>query len=168
MSDHTTVNRATLSASFRKLQQLPETATRAEKQDRGRKFEQLLNQLFKFEGLAPRLRFRPGGEEVDLSVIFNHHTYLVEAKWHTAELAASTLYQFRGKVDGKLVGTIGIFVSMSGYSKDAVDALMKGKTSNLILFGGEDVSAIFSDSTFSDVLAFKLRIAAEEGELFAP
>jgi hypothetical protein len=41
---------------------------------------------------------------------------LLEAKWHRDEfeLPASTIYEFKGKVDGKLVGTVGIFISMSG------------------------------------------------------
>jgi hypothetical protein len=42
---------------------------------------------------------------------------------------AADLYAFKGKVDGKLVGTIGVFVSMRGYSTEAIDALKLGKES---------------------------------------
>ena len=50
-------------------------------------------------------------------------TYLLEAKWRKQPIPASDLYAFKGKVDGKLVGTIGVFISMSDYSADAIDAL---------------------------------------------
>lgn len=85
----------------------------------------------------------------------------------TNELPASSIYQFKGKVDGKLLGTIGIFISMSGYSKDAVDALTLGKYLNVILFGKEDIdAALIGNSTFKSVLKSKLRIAAEQGVVY--
>jgi hypothetical protein len=67
---------------------------------------------------------------------------LLEVKWRVDPQPASTLYQFMGKVNGKLVGTIGLFVSMSGFSPDAVDALVAGKELNLILMDGDDVRAL--------------------------
>ena len=95
--------------------------------------------------------------------------FLLEAKWHADPLPASTLYQFKGKVDGKLTGTIGIFISMSGYSEDAVDALSLGKTLNLILFDGRDMDAVFQLGLgFVTVLKRKLREAAEAGIVYSP
>jgi hypothetical protein len=73
-------------------------------QTRGRKFERWLNQLLSEENLEPRTAYRPKGEEVDGSFIYRDRTYLIEAKWIADEVLASTIYQFKGKVDGKLVG----------------------------------------------------------------
>ena len=80
-------------------------------------------------------------------------------------MPASAIYSFKGKVDGKLSGTIGIFISMSGYSKDAVDALCLGKELNIILFDKEDIDEAFSTS-FSNVLKQKLRAAADYGNVY--
>ncbi|MCX5060371.1 restriction endonuclease [Streptomyces sp. NBC_00452] len=136
-------------------------------QSRGRKFEEWLNRLLDKEGMAPRTSFRPAGEEVDGSFLHEGRFYLLEAKWWMGKVPASAVYQFKGKVDGKLVGTIGVFISMSEYGPDAVDALRVGKELNIILFDRDDVFAAATDG-FSEVLRHKLRLAAELGEVFVP
>jgi len=94
---------------------------------------------------------------------------LLEAKWTQDPLPASSIYQFRGKVEGKLVGTIGVFISMSGFSADAVDALVAGKVINTILFDGDDMRAVAAGQVdFAAALDHKLRAAAESGTPFLP
>jgi hypothetical protein len=136
-------------------------------QTRGRYFEKWLYRLLVKDDLEPRTAFRPDGEEVDGSFMFRGQPYLLEAKWWKKEVPASAIYQFKGKVDGKLVGIIGVFVSMSGYSSEAVDALRVGKELNVILFDSDDIYAAMIHG-FSKVLAYKLREAAERGEVFVP
>lgn len=155
-----------LQTKFRQLD-LPPNASAAAKQGRGYKFEQFLTQMLKAEKLEPRLRLRPSGEEIDGSFHFGDRTYLLEAKWHSAPISASSIYAFKGKVDGKLSGTVGIFVSMSGYSKNAVDALTAGKGLNVLLFDGSDIEACI-DHRFRRILGVKLRAAAEQGVVFFP
>jgi hypothetical protein len=95
--------------------------------------------------------------------------FLLEAKWHAEELPASSIYQFKGKLDGKLVGTIGVFVSMSDYSRGAADSLSIGKTINVVLFNKADcLSAMEARCGFAPILRFRLRHAAEHGEPFHP
>ncbi|WP_186121216.1 TOPRIM nucleotidyl transferase/hydrolase domain-containing protein [Burkholderia gladioli] len=95
--------------------------------------------------------------------------YLLEAKWHAEPLPASTLYQFKGRVDGKFAGTIGIFISMSGYAEGAVDTLILGKELNIILFDQRDMdAAIIRGSGSKNVLKLELRKAAEEGAIYFP
>lgn len=138
-------------------------------QDRGRAFERIIRNQFQSEGLEPRLNIRPSGEEIDGSFVLGESTYLVEAKWRKDPIPASDLYAFKGKVDGKLVGTIGVFISMSGYSSEAIDALKFGKDINLILFTGADFLLVNSGKIgFTGALRRKLRYAAEEGQPFLP
>jgi hypothetical protein len=67
------------------------------------------------------------------------------------------------------IGTIGVFVSMGGYSDDAVNALIAGKVLNVILFNDDDMRAIASGQfSFCDALDRKLREAAEYGTPFLP
>ncbi|MBM7166929.1 restriction endonuclease [Streptomyces sp. G44] len=136
-------------------------------QTRGRKFEEWLNRLLAAEGMFPRTSFRPAGEEIDGSFMYEGRFHLLEAKWWKDQVPASAIYQFKGKVDGKLVGTIGIFISMSEYGPGAVDALRVGKDLNVLLFDRNDVFAAATHG-FGNVLRHKLRLAAELGEVFVP
>ncbi|MFG2825032.1 restriction endonuclease [Kitasatospora sp. NPDC048365] len=136
-------------------------------QTRGHAFEGWLKKLLEEGNLEPSTRYRPKGEEIDGSFVHRDRTYLLEAKWFAEAIPASAIYAFKGKVDGKLTGTIGVFVSMSGYSDDSVDALRFGKELNVILFDRKDVEAAL-DHGFATILAFKLRAAADQGELFTP
>ena len=134
---------------------------------RGREFERILSALLEEEGLDPRLHYRLAGEEIDGSFVLGHRVFLLEAKWQKHPITASTLYEFKGKVDGKLVGTLGIFISMSGYSKDAVDALTVGKDLNVVLLDGADVDICMEKSAgFKVLLLHKLRLAAEKGLVY--
>lgn len=148
---------------------MPVESTGVAKRMRGFAFEWLLNNLFALDELEPRAGYRPAGEQIDGSIYLDGRIYLLEAKWHADPLPASTLYQFKGKVDGKLAGTIGIFISMSGYAADAVDALILGKGLNVILVDRRDMdSAIVRGNGFKKVLKLKLRKAAEEGTVYFP
>jgi hypothetical protein len=134
---------------------------------RGFAFERILKSCLSHEQMDPRSSYKAEGEQIDGSFFLDGSVFILEAKWHRDELPASSIYQFKGKVDGKLSGTIGVFISMSGYSKDAVDALTLGKSLNVILFGKEDIdAAILGNSSFKNVLKSKLRIAAEEGVVY--
>jgi Restriction endonuclease len=135
-------------------------------QARGRRFERWLHDLLGAVGLDPRTNYRPRGEEIDGSFVLDGHVLLLEAKWHRDPLPASSIYAFKAKVDGKLVGTVGVYISMSGYSEDAIEALRVGKTINVILFDQHDIEAAVD--AFEDVLRFKLRQAAQQGEVYVP
>jgi hypothetical protein len=138
-------------------------------QKRGRAFEAILNQMFLKEKLESRINMRPPGEEIDGSFEIGENFYLLEAKWHASPIPASSLYAFKGKVDGKLIGTVGVFFSMSHYSTEAVDALLSGKELNLILFGHEDLILIEEEKiTFREAMRVKRRYASNYGQPFYP
>lgn len=138
-------------------------------QARGYKFEKLLLKVLKRDGLCPRASYKISGEQIDGSFVLGDKVYLLEAKWHKREMAASDIYAFKGKVDGKLVGTIGIFISISGFSKDSVDALIMGKEINIILFDKNDFEmSLEKEGAFKRILLEKIRMAAEEGSPFYP
>ena len=147
----------------------PTNAPPAWLRQRGYRFEQLLNGLLVADALDPRTSFKPSGEQIDGSFFFDGTVFLLEAKWQAGAIPASELYGFKGKVDGKLLGTLGVFISMSGYSEDAVDALTLGKSLNLILFDQADIDAIVRENFgFREVLRRKMRAAAEQGLVYLP
>ncbi|MET9262658.1 type I-E CRISPR-associated protein Cas6/Cse3/CasE [Amycolatopsis sp. NPDC004079] len=139
-------------------------------QQRGRVFEQVIHDMFAEAEMSPRTSFRPKGEEIDGSFLFRGRPVLFEAKWLSKSVAASSVYQFKGKLDGKLIGTIGIFISMSGYSPDVMSSLASGKSLNVILLDGDDIKLLARSKapSIEEALAYKIRAAAEEGIAFAP
>lgn len=161
------MKREQLKDEFQRLSDDANFPTAADKRRRGRDFERLIYNLLDNEGLQPNTAFRPNGEEIDGSFILGHSVFLIEAKWHTSEMPASSIYQFKGKVDGKLVGTIGVYLSMSGFSGEAVDALTFGKSINILLFDNEDFKTCINEvNGFTKVLLEKLRVATEKGTVF--
>lgn len=152
---------------YKKICEPPKDASADWFRKRGFTFEKVLDKLLSLDDLDPRSSYKTEGEQIDGSFFLNGSVFLLEAKWHKNELPASSIYQFKGKVDGKLIGTIGVFISMTGYSKDAVDALTLGKSLNVILFGKEDIdAAILKNVGFKNILKVKLRKAAEEGLVY--
>jgi len=151
------------------LWQEPDNAPKTWYQDRGYKFEKLILEVLKRDELCPRASYKIDGEQIDGSFVLGDRVYLLEAKWHKKEMSASDIYSFKGKVDGKLIGTIGIFISISGFSKDSVDALICGKNVNIILFDKNDFEiSLREKGAFKKILLEKIRVAAEEGSPFYP
>lgn len=138
-------------------------------QKRGFEFEKLIEAKLEAENLEPRASYKPKGEQVDGSFFWEGQTYLLEAKWVKDKLPASSIYAFKGKLDGKFHTTSGVFLAVNGYNEDVEDALKFGKSLNILLFDKNDISLIFNNEvSFLDVLKFKLREAGDTGSLNVP
>jgi hypothetical protein len=137
-------------------------------QRRGYEFEKLIFDFLDSEELSPSASYRTQGEQIDGFFEFENRFYLLEAKW-TEPVSVSEVYVFRAKVEGKLSGTLGIFISMLDYTADVPTVLRYGKEVNVILFNGKDIElALSDDSSFEMVLKSKLRRAAQYGEVYYP
>lgn len=135
-------------------------------QRRGYEFETLIRSLLSLENLEPKASYKPKGEQIDGSFFWQGQTFLLEAKWVQDKIPVSSIYSFKGKLDGKFHTTSGIFIAVNGYSKDVEDALRFGKTLNIILFNEYDIPQIFNNEvSFLEVLKFKLRQAGDTGSL---
>jgi len=138
-------------------------------QERGYELERLIYSILQNEGLEPRSGYKPEGEQIDGSFFWQGQTFLLEAKWVKDPLPASSIYAFKGKLDGKFHTTGGVYISVNGYSKDLEDALKFGKSLNIILFDKEDIPLLFNGQvSFTDMLKFKLRQAGDTGSLQVP
>ena len=152
---------------FKKAQTPPGDAKPKWFKQRGYDFEKALQSMLREAKLSPRTSYKAKGEQIDGSFLYGSQVFLLEAKWHTEPLPASEVGAFQNKVDGKLLGTLGIFLSISGYSNDAAETISRGKKINVIMFNGSDVEASMNRNIgFVKVLQEKLRMAAEEGLIF--
>ncbi len=152
---------------FKKLKSLAEDSPKTEFQKRGRDFEKILIEILSSDKLNPETSFRPKGEELDGFFHDSCNFYLFEAKWHKSPIPASQIYAFKGKLDGKFQNTIGVYFSVSGYSKDCIEALQIGKGLNIILFDGDDIEAIINNQfSFQEALLIKRKEASKRGIVF--
>lgn len=135
-------------------------------QQRGFELENLIYSILQNEGLEPRSGYKPEGEQIDGSFFWQGQTFLLEAKWVKDPLPASSIYAFKGKLDGKFHTTSGVYISVNGYSEELEDALKFGKSLNIILFDKGDIPLLFNGKvSFTEMLKFKLRQAGDTGSL---
>lgn len=133
-----------------------------EPQPRGYAFEGWLTEAFNFFGMAAREPFRLRGEQIDGSFQLHGETYLVEAKWHSAQTGAADLHAFHGKVEQKAAWARGLFISNSGFTAEGLTAFGKGK--RVICMDGLDLfDALDREIPLDQVIARKVRRAAETG-----
>lgn len=140
-----------------------------DRQQAGLQLEKVLNRLFALHGLAPRESFRVVGEQIDGSFELDHEVYLLEAKWHQDPSPAADLYVFREKVEGKSKFTRGVFLSVNGVSREAQDAITRGKQPNFFVIDGYDVMMLLEDNMeLREFLRRRQRLLAEEGRVCVP
>ncbi|NOI54725.1 restriction endonuclease [Vibrio crassostreae] len=138
----------------------------ADKRRRGYEFENYLFDAFEADGISVKKPFKCPGEQIDGGIYFDGAWYLIEAKWHSKKLPVSDVYSFKGKVDGKLSGTKGLFISWSGYSNECSDALSLGKDLNVILFDSSDIE-VADKVGWKKVITDKLMFASLYGQVYA-
>jgi hypothetical protein len=138
----------------------------SDRQAAGIALEKLLYRLFQLFDLNPRGAFRLTGEQIDGTFILDHETYLLEAKWEAKPVSEAALLTFRGKIEGKSGFTRGLFLSINGFTAEALAAITRGKQPTFILAHGADLSPVFEQAIrFDDLLRQKVRNLAETGEM---
>ena len=136
-----------------------------EPQARGYAYEKFLKDLFDANGLSARASFRLVGEQIDGSFELAAETYLLEAKWTSPQTGATDLRSFNGKVEGKAAWSRGLFVSYSGFTQDGLAAF--GRAKRVVCMDGLDLYEMLDKNlSFADVMAKKVRRAAESGNPF--
>jgi hypothetical protein len=139
---------------------------------RGNDFENLLLDLFQAYDVLLRRSFHTADnkrEQIDGAIRLEGRIALVEAKWTKESVAASELYAFLGKVEGKFTGTIGVFVSRTPLGQNFVGALRAGRRQSIIVIHGDDVPFLFrSDFALLDYLRECLHHVSIDNEPHLP
>jgi hypothetical protein len=92
--------------------------------------------------------------------------YLFEAKWQKELVNKADLAAFSDKVRTKLENTLGVFLSINGFSADGVTAHQAGGAA-IILMDGGDLMAVFEERIdFVSLLLRKKRYAAQTGNIY--
>ena len=135
-------------------------------QNRGYALEKLLADLARTESLEVTEPFKVHGEQIDGAVKYDGEHYLLEAKWQDRAAANEPVYQFAGKIDGKMYGR-GIFVSVQGFSANVIESLVRGKAIHTILVDGEDLVLVLEEQiSFRDMIDRKVKAAQTRGLIY--
>jgi len=116
-------------------------------QKRGQDFEKLVRDLFLKQEMLSVIKQTSyhtsdnRSEQIDGVINLNGKIFLLEVKWDE-KLAASSLYEFIGKIENKFYGTLGIFISYHELSENFINALRKGRKQNVIVLHGNDIKLI--------------------------
>ncbi len=135
-------------------------------QQRGYKLEKLLNEIFLLFDLQPKAAFKITGEQIDGSFTFDNNDYLLEAKWQKALVNAGDLYKFGGKISGKLKNTLGLFISLDGFSPDCTET-GSSVVKSMILMDGQDLMLVLDGRIrLNEMIFIKRRQASDTGEIY--
>lgn len=135
-------------------------------QGRGYRLEKILHGLFKLFDLDPKASFRTVGEQIDGAFTFEGFDYLLEAKWQGQLINASNLDSLSGKLTRRLDNTLGLYLSVNGFSPDAVTIHSAGR-STIILMDGSDLMAVLENRIdLPLMLRRKRRSAAQTGNIY--
>lgn len=172
--EKSTDNRKNKKQNKKQLKKLKQELFELEKEDpqkRGLKFEDFLNDLFKYFQLDPKSSFRVNkkGEQIDGSFQYNNEIYLVEAKWWKKPIGIKELAGFKMKVQGKASWSRGLFISYNGFTKQGLKSLNNKGATNIICMDGQDLYFILNDEiSLKKVIDSKVRMAAETGKIYYP
>lgn len=113
--------------------QLDELATRIGTQEAGYEFEMWFYDLVDYFEIECKRPYKVGGRQIDGSITLDGTTFLVELKFTKEQAGAQDIDVFRRKVTSKADNTMGVCVSMSGFTSIAIQEASGERTPLLLL-----------------------------------
>ena len=120
-------------------------------QQGGYDFQTWFYDLLDFCELQNRKPYVSSGRQIDGSLTLDGTTYLIELKFTATQAGATDIDSLRSKVDDKADNTMGIMVSISGYSSVAVTQASGRKTALLLLDGMHLYLFLAGTISFTDI-----------------
>jgi hypothetical protein len=135
-------------------------------QEAGYKFQQWFYDLLDFCEIPNRKPYVHNGRQIDGSLTVLGTTYLVELKFTAEQASATDIDSFHKKVTTKADNTMGIMVSISGYSGIARQEASGDRTPLLLLDHGHIYLVVGGIMGLSDVIDRVRRHASQTGEAY--
>lgn len=134
---------------------------------RGTQFEGFINELFGLYDLDPRASYILEHEQIDGSFIYDTDHYVLEAKWWNKAIGRPLLDVFKTNIERKGKNTLGLYISMSGYTSDAL--AVYGYSTPFIAVDGSDFMAVLEQRIrLDELIARKRKHASQTGHCFLP
>lgn len=134
----------------------------------GYAFQDWFYDFLTFSEVEHRRPYNTGGRQIDGSITVDGTTYLVELKFTAAQAGGPDIDIFRGKVESKADNTMGLFLSMAGYSSVAVKEASGKKSTLLLLDASHMYLILIGGMQCLDVVRRVRRHASQTGEAYLP
>lgn len=135
-------------------------------QQGGYDFQDWFYDLLDYCEIQNRRPYVSNGRQIDGSLTLDGTTYLVELKFTGSQADATDIDSLRAKVEDKADNTMGIMVSISGYSSVAVNGA-SGRQSKLLLLDAMHLYLFLSGAMpFSEIILRIRRHASQTGEAY--
>lgn len=112
-------------------------------QSRGQAFNELLAGMFGCWGLRAKSSVRAKGE-ADVVFALGGARYVVEAKWESQRADTGQIAKLQKRLRQRYEGTGGIFISMGGYTTEALADIADGEQLRVLLMDDTHVEAMLS------------------------
>ncbi|MDC9598005.1 restriction endonuclease [Xenorhabdus anantnagensis] len=153
----------------RKLQQLLDVMhSRVGTQEGGYEFEEWFYQLLNFCEIQNRKPYKTDGRQIDGSLTYEGTTYLVELKFTKDQSGAQEIDSLKAKVNKMADNTMGIMVSISGYSSVAISEASGSKTTLIIMDASHLYLFLSGAMSFGEIISRVRRHASQTGEAYLP
>lgn len=147
---------------------LDELATRIGTQQAGYEFQTWFYDLLDFSEIVNRRPYTHAGRQIDGSLTTAGTTYLVELKFTAGQADAPDVGIFLHKVNSKADNTMGILVSMSGYSSVAIHDASGARTPLLLLDYSHLYFCLTGGMPLGEIIDRVRRHASQTGEAYLP
>jgi hypothetical protein len=134
----------------------------------GYEFQTWFFDLMEHFEVLHRRPYVSSGRQIDGSITVSGTTYLVELKFTAEPASATDIDSLHKKVTEKADNTMGVMVSVSGYSAVAVSGASGPKSLLLLLDHGHIYLALAGTATFSEIVDRIRRHASQTGDSFLP
>jgi hypothetical protein len=134
---------------------------------RGTEFEDFINELFGLYDLEPRASYSLEHEQIDGSFIYDTDHYVLEAKWWKKAIGRSLLDVFKANIERKGKNTLGLYISMSGFTSDAL-AVYCYSTPFIAMDGTDFMAVLEQRIRLDELIARKRKHASQTGHCFLP
>jgi len=146
---------------------LRELSARLGSQQAGYDFQVWFYDLMSFHEIVSRPPYVVEGRQIDGTITIDGTTYLVELKFTREQAPAPDVDVLAQKVSRKADNTMGVMVSMSGYSATAVSTA-SGAGTKVLLLDYAHVMLALGGRDFSEVVNRVRRHASQTGAGYLP
>jgi hypothetical protein len=121
--------------------------------ERGNKFQDLMNRVFGYYSEQSRGAFRRDGEQIDGLFYFDKHWWYVEVRWKKEKAKAADISVLRDRAKDAFGGdTKALFISFNGYSEECFASLANHSDERVVLMDGTDLRDVLACDIAFDVL----------------
>lgn len=125
----------------------------ADAQERGNRFQDLMNRIFKYYCEDSKGDFRRTGEQIDGLFYFEKHWWYVEVRWKEQKASAGDVSILRDRARSAFGGdTKGLFISFNGFTDECKQSMVGKGDERVILMDGYDLRCVLDCQIAFDVL----------------